>query len=387
MPIRRRRTRLLSWLPLSLAVLLAGCGRPAATPAAPPPAEVGVIKVQGRSTPLSMDIVGDIRAWREVELRPRVSGVVEKQLFRPGQAVREGQPLFLIDTRSLDSALADAQARLLEAQATLQRAHQDVERYRPLLVDDAIPRQTYEQAVSAEQQAQALVASRQEGVNRARIDRGYAEVRAPVSGRIGLQQVEVGGLATAGQTVLAIVSTLDPVAVYFSIPEVDFIRYARRAQGGQGAQGAQAGEPSPRPLELLLADGSKYAQQGRLDFADRAVSTSTGTLTLRAIFPNPDGLLRPGMTGRVRLVYDVVPNAVLVPQKAVTEMLGRQFVNVVGEGSRIEQRPVQVGERIGDQWLVRSGLKVGDTVVVEGVHKARAGSVVRPVPATLATGG
>jgi membrane fusion protein (multidrug efflux system) len=363
----------------ALAVLallgLAGC-KDHVTPPAPPPPEVGVMRVEGKATPLSIDIVGDIRAFREVELRPRVSGIVEKQMFRPGQMVREGDPLFLIDTRSLDSSVADAQARLIESEASLQKARQDVERYKPLLVDDAIPRQTYEQAVSAEQQASALVESRKEGVNRARIDRSFAEVRAPVTGQIGLQQVEVGGLATANQTVLATVSTLDPVVVYFSLSEAEFLAYARKFQ----ALRDQKVRAPDVPLELILSDGSVYDQKGRFDFADRAVNPQTGTLTLRAVFPNPQDLLRPGMTGRVRVVYEVAKDAIVIPQKAVTELLGRQFVSVVAADGKVEQRAVKTGDRIGDQWVIPDGLRAGETIVVEGVQKARAGSVVKAVP-------
>jgi len=286
----------------------------------------------------------------------------------------------VIDTRSLDSAIAEAQARVVESEAALQRAQQDVERYKPLLVDDAIPRQTYEQAVSAEKQAMSVVESRREAVNRARIDRSFAEVKAPVTGQIGLQKVEVGGLATAGQTVLATVSTLDPMVVYISIAEADYIAYTRRFQAA-----SQSGRAPPRPVELFLADGSAYRQPGKFDFADRAINPATGTLTLRAVVPNPDDLLRPGMTGRVRVTYDVVQNAIVIPQQAVTELLGRSFVSVVGEGGKVEQRAVKTGSRVGgDQWLIEEGLSAGETVVVEGVQKARPGTVVKAVPLSAA---
>ena len=362
-------------LALAAALALAACSKQVAAPQAPLSPEVGVIKVETRRTPLSIDIVGDIRAFREVELRPRVSGMVEKQMFRPGQMVREGELLFLIDPRSLDSTVADAQARLIEAQAGLQRASEDVARYKPLLADDAIPRQTYEQAVAAEKQAASLVGSRREGVTRAQIDRGYAEVRAPVSGQIGLQKVEVGGLASAGQTVLATVSSLDPVVVYFSVAETEYLAYVRRFQAA-----ARSGRLVSRPVELLLSDGSLYPHAGKFDFADRAVNPATGTLTLRAVFPNTEQLLRPGMTGRVRVTYDVAEAAIVIPQKAVTELLGKQFVSVVGADGKVEQRPVKTGDRLGDQWLIEEGLKVGDTLVVEGVQKARPGSTVKAVP-------
>ena len=374
---------LLVWAAL---LALGGCGKPDTPPPAPKPPEVGVLKVEARRTPLSVDIVGDIRAFREVELRPRVSGMVDKQLFRPGQMVREGELLFLIDPRALDSSVADAQARLLEAEAGLQRASEDVARYKPLLAEDAIARQTYEQAVAAQKQAASVVESRREGVNRARIDRGYAEVRAPISGQIGLQKVEVGGVASAGQTVLATVSTLDPVVVYFSVAEAEYLAFARRMQ-----QATRGGRPAARPVELLLSDGSTYPHPGKFDFADRAVNPATGTLTLRAVFPNTGQLLRPGMTGRVRVTYDVAEDAILVPQKAVTELLGKQFVSVVGADGKVEQRPVKTGDRIGERWLIEDGLKPGDAVVVEGVQRARPGSTVTPVtlaaPAAAATPG
>jgi membrane fusion protein (multidrug efflux system) len=312
--------------------------------------------------------------------------MVDKQLFRPGQMVREGELLFLIDPRALDSSVADAQARLLEAEAGLQRASEDVARYKPLLAEDAIARQTYEQAVAAQKQAASVVESRREGVNRARIDRGYAEVRAPISGQIGLQKVEVGGVASAGQTVLATVSTLDPVVVYFSVAEAEYLAFARRMQ-----QATRGGRPAARPVELLLSDGSTYPHPGKFDFADRAVNPATGTLTLRAVFPNTGQLLRPGMTGRVRVTYDVAEDAILVPQKAVTELLGKQFVSVVGGDGKVEQRPVKTGDRIGERWLIEDGLKPGDAVVVEGVQRARPGSTVTPVmlavPAAAATPG
>lgn len=360
---------------VSAAVLvLSACDAPKPPAVAPPP-EVGVIAVQPKSTPLSLDIVGEIRALREIELRPRVGGLVEKQLFTPGQMVRAGQPLFIIDTRALDLSVADAQARLVEAQAQLTRAEQDVARYEPLLVDDAIPRQTYDAAVAAAKQAGSVVQSRQEAIARARLDRSFAEVRAPIDGQIGLQQIEVGGLATAGQSVLAVVSSLDPVAVYFSVSENEYLAFTRKLKAA-----AERRRTPDRPVQLLLADGSLYPQAGHFDFADRAVNTKTGTLSLRAVFPNPDALIRPGMTGRVRVTYDVVDQAIVIPQKAVTELLGKHFVLVVGADGKVEQRPIVVGERIGADWLVESGLRPGDTIVVEGVQKARAGAVVKPMP-------
>ena len=360
------------------ASILSACNKQAAPQAAPPP-EVLIQTIAPQNTPLSIDIVSEIKAFREVELRPRVSGQIIRQAFQPGQKVKEGDLLFVIDPRAYDEAILDARAKLAEAEAILARARQDVSRYKPLLPDNAIPRQTYDQAVAFEQQNAAVVQARRASVEKARLDRSYAEVRSPVSGQIGLQKIEVGALASAGQSVLASVSTLDPVVVYFSIAETDYISFARRHLNAKSESAA--------PVELILADGSTYDKTGKIDFADRALNAATGTLTLRAVFPNPDKLLRPGMNARVRIVYETAQNAILIPQKAVTEMLGKQFATVVGADDKVEQRPIRSGARIGDLWLIEDGLKAGERVVVEGLQKARPGSVVKPVAAAPATPG
>jgi len=357
--------------------VLAACKEPAPPPAPVAP-EVIVETLSGRTTPLTVDVVAEVKAYREVDIYSRISGQLVRQAFKPGQKVKDGDLLFSIDPRAYDEAIIDAQARLAEAEAVLARARQDVARYRPLLPDNAIPRQTYDQAVALEEQNAAVVKARRAGLERARLDRSYAEVRSPISGQIGLQKLEVGALATAGQTVLATVSTLDPVVAYFSIPEVDYLNLARRFM-----QDKKEGE-AKSPIELILADGSVYGEAGQIDFADRALNAATGTLTLRAVFRNPSGLLRPGMNTRVRIVYEVAQDALLIPQKAVTELLGKQFVAVVGEGDKIEQRPITTGARIGELWLVRSGLKAGERIVVEGVQKALAGVVVKPVAQPVA---
>ena len=363
--------------PLLLGALLAtgGC-KETSKPAPPPPPEVIVQTLAGQTTPLMVDLVAEVKAYREVDIYPRISGQLIRQSFKPGQKVKEGELLFSIDPRAYDEAIIDAQAKLAEAESVLARARQDVARYKPLLPDNAIPRQTYDQAVAYEQQNTAVAQARRAGLEKARLDRSYADVRSPISGQIGLQKIEVGALATAGQTVLATVSTLDPVVAYFSIPEVDYINFAKRFQ-------AQKRE-SKAPIELILADGSTYAQSGQLDFTDRALNPATGTLTLRAVFPNPDGLLRPGMNTRVRIVHEVAQNALLGPQKAVTELLGKQFASVVLAGDKIEQRPIRTGARIGELWLVEEGLKAGERIVVEGLQKARPGTVVKPLDAATA---
>jgi membrane fusion protein (multidrug efflux system) len=334
---------------------------------------------------LSIDIVGEIKAYREVELYARVSGNLLEMHFQPGQKVAEGDLLFVIDPGPYQTSLNNAEANLAQAQASLARVLQDVERYTPLLPDNAIPRQVFDQTVAQAEQEAAVVASKRAAVERARLDLEYTRIRSPLSGRIGLQKVEVGALVTAGQTPLATVATLDPVAVYFSVSETDYLTYARQrreaaAQGG-GARGSEL------PVELVLADGRVYGLSGRIDYSDPAVNPTTGTLTLRALFDNPDDLLRSGMNSRVRIYYSDLAEAILVPQRAVTETLGRYFITVIGADNRAELRPVQLGVRRGESWLVEQGLGAGERVVVDGVQKARPGMVVTPILLNPATSG
>ena len=364
------------WLTLPLlALTLSACDKATEKPVPPPP-EVVVQSIVPHDTPLSMDIVSELKAFREVELRPRVSGLVTKQYFQPGQKVKEGELMFSIDPRPYDEAIIDAQAKLAESEAVLARARQDVERYKPLLPDNAIPRQTYDQAEAFAKQNEAIVQARRAGLEKTRLDRSYAEVRSPLSGQVGLQKVEVGGLATSGQTVLATVSTVDPIASYFSIPETTYLQAARGKLNDKNHPDA--------PIQLVLADGSIYKLPGRIDFAERALDSATGTLTLRAIFPNPNGLLRPGMNTRMRIVYEVAQNALLVPQRAVTEMLGKTFLTMVVDGEKIEQRAVKTGARLGDQWVITEGIKAGERIVIDGLQKARPGMVVKAVAAPAA---
>ena len=358
-----------------MVVLLAACSKSA--PPMPPAQipEVVVQTVSQSSTALPLEIVAEIKALSEVEIRPRVSGLVTKLSFQPGQRVKAGDLLAEIDTRVYDEAVIDAQAKLAEAQAQRARSQQDVARYQPLLADNAIPRQTYDQAVAQDKANAAVVDSRASGLERARLDRSYAEITAPITGQIGLQKIEVGALATAGQTVVATVSTMSPMVAYFSVPETEYLAYVKRLKADPKAVGKTSGYP----VQLVLADGSVYPYPGKVDFADRALNAGVGTLTLRAVFDNPEDLLRPGMSTRVRVVSDVAENAILVPQRAVTEMLGKQFATVLDAENKAQQRPIKTGARIGGLWLIEEGLKPGDVIVVDGLQKARPGVVVKPV--------
>jgi membrane fusion protein (multidrug efflux system) len=355
----------------------AGAASPAA---APPPPKVDVMQVIRRDTTVTGELVGTVSAVREVPLRAQVTGTLQKILFDAGQRVKVNQLLFVVDPRQYEAALAQAKGAVADAQATLARAKQDVARYQPLLPYNAIPRATYDAAVASEKSAQALVDQRKAAVQSAELDVRNTEVRSPVDGQIGTQQVEIGGLVVASTTVLATVSTLDPMYVSFSIPEAEYVRYMK--SHGTQAQARQQAEAST--FHLILPDGTTYEYPGKFDFVQPAVTGATGTLQLRTRFPNPDNLLRPGMNVRVLVTLAEVPNALLVPQRSITELLGRNFVTVVGADNKAEQRPVTLGDRVGTLVIVNAGLKPGERIVVEGVQKAAPGTTVSPTTITEA---
>jgi len=359
-----------------LAAPAQGFGAEVATPPGP---EVTVMTVSSQPTRLSLDIIGEIRAFREVELRARVTGNLNEIAFRPGQEVKEGELLMVIDSGPYQVALANAEAGLAQAKASLSRVRQDIERYKPLLPDNAIPRQVYDQAVAQAAQEEAVVAGRKAAIDKARLDLEYTRVTSPLTGRVGLQKVEIGSLVTAGQTGLVSVSTFDPVAVYFSISENDYLSYAKR-HAARKKEGKADG--ASQTVDLLLADGSVYEEKGRVDYIDPTIDPTSGTLILRALFANPKRLLRAGMNSRVRIYYDDIEAALLVPQKAVTETLGKYFLTVLDGSNKAEIRPVKLGARQGDLWLVEEGLSIGERIVVDGIQKARPGMIVTPRPVT-----
>lgn len=339
--------------------------------------QVTVMQVEVQPVQLTLDIVGEIKAYREVDLRSRVSGNLVNINFRPGQKVSKGDLLFEIDPGPYETALANAKAGLAQAQASLARVSQDVERYKPLLPDNAIPRQVYDQAVAQAAQEEAVVASQKAAVERAQLDLDYTHVLSPLDGRVALQQVETGALITSGQTILAKVVTLDPIVVYFSVSENNYLDYMRKLNERKKVE--SEAEPDI-PIELLLADGSIYKEKGKIDYSDPEINRTTGTLTLRAVFPNPNELLKAGMNCRVRVYYDKLEHAILVPQKSVSENLGKYFITVIGKDNVAQMVPVDLGQRKGDSWLVLSGLQGGETIVVDGVQKALPGRTVTPVP-------
>ena len=363
------------------ALAFVGCRKQEAPPSPPP--EVKVATVLQKDVPIYVEAIGQTRGSTEIEVRARVEGFLETVDFKEGFPVRKGQLLYTIDPEPFKAALAQARGKLAEAEADLTRARNDVIRYEPLVANNAISRQEYETAVSVEKASQAVVEAAQAAVKRAEIELGYTRVLAPESGLVGKTEVYPGTLVGRGQsTLLTHISQIETIHVRFSIPERDYLYYARRRQEtGRTENAAQL------PFDLLLADGSVHAEKGQLVFVDRNVDPATGTIMMEAAFPNPGGVVRPGQYARVRVAVDVKKGAILVPQRAVSELQGIYNVAVVGADDTIEIRMVEPGQRIGTLWVINAGLKAGDRVVIEGLQKVRTGVKVKAEPMTIEEGG
>lgn len=350
----------------------AGCGKKSAPPP-PPPAQVEVAEVLERTVPLFAEFIGQTEATA-VEVRARVEGIIQQVVYQEGTEVEVGQLLFVIEREPIEQRLRRARAHLAELNASLAKAQADVARLKPLADERAIPRQDYDNALAQLDRAAAGVDSGKADVRTAELDFTYCEVRAPIAGLIGAKQAEVGSLVGRGQpTLLATISPLDPITVASTISEVEYLRTRR-----------DAGERTdPLPVELLLPDGTTHPHPGRFTFADRAVDPSTGTLKIRADFPNPEKIVRPGQFARLRVRLRDREKALLVPQRAVQEIQGQHNVWSVGADRKAIFRRVELGARIGNLWLVEKGLTAGDRLVVEGLNKVRPGAEVDPKPATI----
>jgi membrane fusion protein, multidrug efflux system len=362
-----------------LATAAAGCGKKEAP--APPPPDVKAATVLQKDVPIYVEAIGQTRGSTEIEVRARVEGFIQSVDFKEGNPVRKGQLLYTIDPRPLQATLAQAKGALAEADAQLARAKQDVVRYEPLVAKNAISRQEYDTAVVVQRAAEAAVEAAKAMVDRAQIDLGYTRVTAPEDGLVGKTEVYPGTLVGRGQSdLLTHISQIATIHVRFSVPERDYLYYARRNQE-RGAKSA-----APLPFELVLSDGSLHAKKGAIVFVDRNIDAATGTIMMEAAFPNPGGIVRPGQFARVRAAVDLKQGAILVPQRAVTELQGIYNVAVVGGDDTVELRMVKPAERIGTLWVIDSGLKASERVVVEGLQKVRAGVKVKPETVTIEDG-
>ncbi len=423
-----------------VSMLLAAASAYTTTPAnaqvAPPPApEVFVETLSAQTVPVFKEFPARVEAAESVEIRARVEGFLESVNFREGTTIEKGQLLFTIDPAEFNAALRDAQASLIKAKtdleaakrgvevlkakadlarsvATWTNAQEDVKRYKELVDRDFISRQEYDQTATAEREASAVVQANEALVTQAEVNQGadiergkaaieaaeaqvaqaelnlsYTKIHAPVGGRIGKALIKPGGLVGRGEsTLLATVTTIDPIYVSFQVDEKEYLMYARRRserirEAKANGETVDINQPEPASFQLTLADDKVYNHDGTLNFVGSTVDAGTGTLPVRAEFPNPERILREGQFARIRVEMEKLEGAVTVPLKAVQELQGMQLVYVLNADNTVAQRSVQTGDRVGKRWVVTEGLKAGETVVVEGMQRLRQGMQVSSKPA------
>lgn len=356
----------------AVAVMVAGCGKQSgpAQPRAHQAPEVAVFTVAPQALTMSTELPGRTSAYQVAEVRPQVGGLIQKRLFTEGADVKAGVQLYQIDAATYLAAFHSAQANLAKAKANLAAAGPKVARYKELVAMDGVSRQDYDDAVAAGEQAKAEVEAAQAALEAARINVEYTKVASPISGRIGRSNVTPGALVTAGQaTALTTVQQLDPIYVDVTQSSEELLRLKHEMDSGSVKKA-----DGQAKVTLLLADGSKYALPGKLQFSDASVDPGTGNVTLRALFPNPKHDLLPGMFVRAVLETGVNEQALVVPQMGVTrDPKGAATALVLNKAGKVEQRVLQVGGTIGDKWIVKSGLDAGDRVIVEGLQKVKPG--------------
>jgi membrane fusion protein (multidrug efflux system) len=335
---------------------------------------VGVVTLKTESVPLLNELPGRVTAFETAEVRPQISGIIRRRLFQEGGFVRAGQLLYEIDDAPYRAALAQAQGSLASANATIQSTSLQAQRYKELVAINAVSKQQYDDSVAAAQQARANVAAQRGAVQAAQVNQNFTRIRAPISGRISRSLFTPGALVQAGQAdALTTIQRTDMVYVDVtqSAAQIIDLKQAMKSGGVSEADGAR--------ITLLLPNGSSYPIEGRLQFSEVTVDQTSGAVTLRATFPNPDGLLLPGMYVRARLVEGQRTQAILAPQQGISrDPRGRATAMVVGRDNKVELRQVEVDRAAGDKWIVTSGLKPGDRLIVEGLVNLRPGTVVKP---------
>lgn len=374
-PPTRRRLRAVLLIPVS-AALLFGCAGADEERGERGPPEVGYVTVAHSSVPQVVELPGRVTAYETSEVRPQIAGIIEQRLFTEGSIVRRGQTLYRIDPRLYAATVNEARANLASAEATAEAQRIRAERLEPLARIEAVSAQDYTDARAAARQAAAAVAQNRAQLETARINLGFTNVPAPITGRIGRSFATVGALATLNQAEpLAIIQRLDPIFVDMQQSSAELVALRRALAGGGMA-------PSAAEVELVLEDGSTFARTGRVEFAEVMVDESTGAVTLRARFANPDGELLPGMFVRARFAQAIDPQAILVPQPAVQrDAKGDASVFVVGADNTVERRGVTATRTWRDSWVVTRGLAPGERVVVQGIGRIESGATVRAVPA------
>jgi membrane fusion protein (multidrug efflux system) len=365
-----RFQKLLSLLP---AVLLLACGdkKGPQQQAAPPPVFVSVTTVKDTLAPYHDEYPATLTPLNEVKLTAQVSGYVTGVYFKDGSKIAKGQRLYTIDQQVYGANLQQAVANQQVQETNLMKAQKDADRYHELDKHDAIAKQQVDYADAALDAARKQVSAARANVNSVRANVGFAVIRAPFSGTIGISQVKTGTAVVAGQTILNTVSTDDPVAVDFNVDQKEIFRFLQLQQ--------QKWNPHDSTFTLAFGE-EKYPEPGRIYLIDRAVDPQTGTIKARLVFPNSKGMLKPGMNGTVRVASNNTLQSIIIPYKAVTEQLGEYFAYVVGDSSKVSQRKLELGQQLGGNVIVKSGLQQGEKIVVEGTQNLRQGSVITTTP-------
>jgi membrane fusion protein (multidrug efflux system) len=347
------------------------CSSPKAAPPIPGP-EVEVATVIQKDVPLYSEWVATLDGYVNAQIQPQVTGYVIRQNYKEGSFVRQGQILFQIDPRPFEALVDQANAQLAQAEAQVGKTQMDVDRDTPLAKERAIAQSQLDNDIQANRAAQAAVKAAEAQVRQAKLNLEFTDVKSLVDGISGIAQVQIGNLVNP-TTILTSVSQINPIKAYFSISEQEYIHFAERINAETQKETPSNGPP----FELILADGSVYPHKGVGLLTNRQVDVSTGSIQIVCSFPNPQNFLRPGQFGRLRAAPDVTHGALLVPQKAVSELQGNYQLLVVGADNKASIRPVRVGRRVGSMWIVESGVKAGETVVVEGLMKVQNGATVK----------
>ena len=350
-------------------LLLLGCEK-----AAPPPPAVPVVDVMAavqKDVPIYREWIGSMDGDINATIRPQVTGYLVKQNYREGDVVKKGQVLFEIDPRTFQSAYDQAAAARSKQQAIATTAAANLARIKPLAEKNAVSQKDLDDAIGQDLSSRAALDQANAALDTARLNLEFTKIASPISGIAGIAKAQIGDLLSPSATTeLTTVSAVDPIKVYVSISEREYLKFQDEATGSSKARDV--------PLDLILVDGSTYPKQGKFSLMNRQVDTTTGTFKVGALFPNPEGRLRPGQFAKIRATFAVQKDALLVPQRAVTEVQGKYLIAVVGEGNKVDVRQVKPGERIGSDWIINEGLKAGEKIIVEGTQKARPGAVVEP---------
>jgi membrane fusion protein (multidrug efflux system) len=353
-----------------LILFAAGCKKKSPPPAPP---EVQIITLAPTNVPIFEEWIGTLDGFVNAQIRAQATGYLLKQDYAEGGEVKKGDLLFQIDPRPFQASLDQAKAKLAQDQAQSGKTELDVKRYTPLAKEQAISQEELDNAVQANIGAKAQVQSDEAAVTNAELNLSFTKITSPIDGLAGTAQAQIGDLVGQSGSMLTTVSTINPIKVYFQVSEQSYLNFWRKFIGATNGV-------EDSPLQLIFSDGSTYPQKGNFFYAGRQVNPNTGTLQIFALFPNADFILRPGQYGRVRAQTHVVTNAILVPQRAVTELQGTYQVALIGETNSVHIQSVKVGEQVGENWIIANGLKAGDRIVVEGTQKAKEGAVVNPKP-------